>query len=73
MTAIIRHKTSGEHFLAELDEAGDAVRCSAALPVTEATDRETGAVDWSEFEGADMGPWDEDRWTADTFVVVHEF
>ncbi len=75
MNAIIRHLTSGEHFLATLDDAGDAVMLSISLPVNEARDKETGEVNWFHFEGADMERWDDEseRWTADKFVIVHEF
>lgn len=36
MLAIIRHMTSGEHFLAEINEDGDATKLSAPLPASEA-------------------------------------
>lgn len=75
MTAIIRHRTSGERFLAELDELGSAVSLSAALQVTSATDQDTGEVDWDRFADDATEPWESpvDRWESDQFVIVHCF
>jgi hypothetical protein len=75
MDAIIRHLRSGEHFLARLDDAGDATMLSPALPTYEAMDRDTGEVDWGRFEEADLEPWDDaaDRWGSEQFTVVHRF
>jgi hypothetical protein len=73
--AIIRHTTSGEHFLARLDDAGDAIALSPQLPVIDATDPDTGEIDWSRFQDANLEYWEdaEDRWTSDRFFVVHRF
>ena len=84
MNAIIRHLNSGEHFRAELDDAGDVLRMSSTLPMGEAAIRDadthaTGEYDYSIFEDADMETWgDDDRdsakaWTSDKIAVVHTF
>lgn len=74
-TAIIRHATSGEHYRAELDEAGDCARLSAPLSTFIARNDDTGEMEWDGFADAALQPWDDDndRWTADKFVVVHRF
>ena len=84
MNAIIRHKTSGELFLATLNDVGDAVGLSAALPFADVfgrdeTDRDITAEQWEEnFGCADVLPFDDDDiemgsaafWTADKITIV---
>lgn len=77
MNAIVRHLNSGEHFLATLDDSGDVLAMSAALPIVDATDRETGDVNYETFADADTAPFEEDAdrrfWTADRIAVVYSF
>jgi hypothetical protein len=82
-TAIIRHKTSGEHFLATLDDSGDATGLSAPLAVDDVFGRDkdmseiTGEEWFENFGGADVEPLDEEtsggvHWTSHWIEVVHE-
>jgi hypothetical protein len=73
MLAIIRGLRSGESFTARIDDADDIRSISEALPVMEATDRDTGRVDWSRFEDADLVDLDEPESVADGYAIVHRF
>jgi hypothetical protein len=82
MNAIIRHLSSGEHFLASLDASGDVTGVSAPLPITDVLGRDRDIRDltgdeWEEnFGFADVEPLGDDAkpsdWTADRIAVVHE-
>jgi hypothetical protein len=83
MNAIIRHKTSGETFLATLDNSGDAIGVSAAIPITDVFGRDYAestitAEQWEEnFGYADVEPFAGDDevipsdWTAEKITVIH--
>jgi len=80
MNAIIRHLNSGEPFVATLDDSGDVVMLSAALPIVDELGRDADLdamteQDWFDhFGGADVGPFEDDSdrkfWTADKIAVV---
>lgn len=78
--AIVRHLTSGEHFLARLDDSGNAVQLSVALPLSErfadhSDETHFTDADWEHFSDADLDPVEDEagQWTADKFVVLHVF
>ena len=76
MNAIIQSKTTGEVMVAKLDDNGDAVAVSAAIPYREYYSPESGETDYSGLWTADIEPLTDleteepTTWESDTFTVL---